>query len=150
MLTGRSTSELRLDDLLNPVRPDFNHAFIVWFARASHAQNVLAGRNRIENHSPGSPHAALPFVVNINFSAGRGHHHQTRFSLRPCFCKLSFRQRSQFLKPFGRACGPCRGFARERMQNRRVNLRRNIGTQRQQRRCGLPTIFAQSVELGRR
>jgi len=43
--------ELRLNNLLNPVRPDFNHSLIVNLIRQRHAQDVLAWWHRIENHS---------------------------------------------------------------------------------------------------
>jgi hypothetical protein len=39
----------------------------------SDPQHVLARWNRLQNHATGSSDAAMTLVVNVNFSALRGH-----------------------------------------------------------------------------
>ena len=59
--------ELRLNNLLGAIGPDFNHAFIVAFAGSRYAQDLPAGTNRVENHPAGSANTPVTLIIDINF-----------------------------------------------------------------------------------
>ncbi len=69
MITGGSAFELRLNDLFDPVRPDFDHPLVVHFAGPRYAEDVAAGSNRVKDHPRRASHAALSLIIHINFRA---------------------------------------------------------------------------------
>src|SRR5262249_19538927 len=61
--------QLRFDDLLGDVAANFDHAFIIGFARFRNSKHVLSGRKRGQNNSTGATDTATTLIVDIYLGA---------------------------------------------------------------------------------
>ena len=73
MFAAGRALKLRLNDLFDTVGSDFDDSFIVNLAGARDPQYVLARNDRSQHYSSGSTHAAMAFIVHINFRTLRRH-----------------------------------------------------------------------------